>query len=59
KPRVADQDNVAGMTRINPFVDDRGYMINVVIMTEKKKSFHVRILERVHILRRRRIQIQQ
>ena len=44
KPRVAYQDNVAGMTRINPFVDDRGYMINVVIMTKKKKGFHGRVI---------------
>ncbi len=44
KPRVADQDDVAGVTRVNPFVDDRSYVINVVIMTQKKKSFHVRVL---------------
>ena len=44
KPRVAYQDNVAGMTRIDPFVDDGGYMINVVIMTKKKKGFHGRVI---------------
>jgi hypothetical protein len=46
------------MTRIDPFVDDRGYMINVVIMTKKKKGFHGRILERRHLLHRRHLEIQ-
>ena len=40
KPRPAYQDNIAGMTRINPLVDDWGNVVNIVIMTEKKKSFH-------------------
>src|SRR5687768_2012823 len=40
KPRPAYQDNIAGITRINPLVDYWGNVINIVIMTEKKKSFH-------------------
>ena len=44
KPRPAYQDNIASMPRINPLVDYWGNVINIVIMAEKKKSFHTNVL---------------
>jgi len=40
-----DQDDIATVAGIDPFGDDRGNVIYVVVMTQKEKSFHTLILE--------------
>ncbi|MEE8150723.1 MAG: hypothetical protein V3T43_03295, partial [Nitrosomonadaceae bacterium] len=41
---ITDQDDVAVMARIDPFVNDRGNVIDIVIMAKEKKGFHAHAL---------------
>ncbi|UVS63506.1 MULTISPECIES: hypothetical protein [Nitrosomonas] len=37
---MAYQNDVTSMTRFNPFGNDRGNMINIIVMAKKEKRFH-------------------
>lgn len=41
---IADQNDIAVMARIDPFINDRGNVIDIVIMAKKKKGLHTHAL---------------